>query len=111
MKINYEPNKYINFGIYVSPKMKYTLFKETKKFYTRKEAKNLLTLIESSSDKYNLDMFKMNMPNKREKSIFCDLFITPKTKNGKSCLIHTFLGKKNNKQIQYNPLARIINNI
>ena len=39
MKINFNTKISPNFGIFVSPKMKYTLFQETKKFYSKKEAK------------------------------------------------------------------------
>lgn len=108
MRINNNTYKNINFGISVSPKMKYNIFKEIKKFYTKSEAIDLLSLIESASDKYNLEDFRMSVPNKREKNIYCDLFITPKAKRGENFLIHTFLGKLKNKMIQYNPLSRII---
>ena len=109
MKIKSGTNKFINFGITVSPKMKYIIFKETKKFYTRKEASKLLSMIEKGSDSYSLEGFKMSVPDKKERNIFCDIFINSKQKNGKSCLIHSFLGKLKRK-IQYNPLAKIIKN-
>ena len=111
MKISFNKTFFPNFGIYVSPKMKYNIFKETKKFYNRKDAEDLLSLIESGSDKFKLEDFRMSVPNKRKKSIFCDLFITSKAKNGKNCLIHTFLGKLKDKSIQYYPLEKIIKNI
>ena len=111
MEIKFNTYKYPSFGVYVSPKMKYTLFKETKKFYTRKEASKLLSLLENSSDKYSLERFEMDIPNKREKNIFCEIFIKSKLKSGKSCLIRTFLGKFRNRKIQYKPLEDIIKNL
>ena len=111
MKIKFNSDKHVNFGISVSPKMKYIMLKETKKFYTKSEALNLLSLIESGSDKYCLKGFKMSIPNKRTKSIYCDIFINSKLKNGGSCIIHTFLGKFKNKEIQYKPLENLIKNL
>ena len=70
MKINFTTNNYTNFGISVPPKMKYTLFKETKKYFTKREANDLLELIQNASNNYILDGFKMSVPNKRERKIF-----------------------------------------
>ena len=111
MEINSDTYKSANFGITVSPKMKYTLFKETKKFYSRKEASKLLSLVESVSDKYTLENFKMSIPNKREKSIFCDIFIKSKQKSGKNCLIHAFLGKLKDKNVNFSLLEKSLREI
>lgn len=111
MKINSTLIKPVNFGISVSPKLKYTIFKETKKFFSRKEASNLLSLIECSSDRYRLYGFKMSVPNKRGRNIFCDIFVKSKQKDGKICLIHGLIGKLKSKQIQYKNLADLLKKI
>ena len=111
MKIKVNNAKSPYFGIHISPEMKYTIIKETKKFYNRKQAKNMINLIQNGSDNYKLDMFEMTMPNLREKSVFCNIFITSKAKSGKSCLIHAYLGKLKDKKIKYNLLKNIIKNI
>lgn len=111
MKIFFNTAKSPNFGTYVSPRMKYKIIKETKKFYNRKQAQNIINLIQNSSDEYNLNEFTMSMPGKREKRIFCDIFITSKNKNGKNYLIHTYLGKFKDKNIKWNSLSNIIKKI